>query len=240
MALYENIFIVRQDISSAHVDAISDGFEEVIRENGGSVEKREYWGLRTLAYRIKKNKKGHYVLFNIDAPTEAVQELARQMYLHEDVLRQLTIRLEKFPETPSPIMLTKSDRDRDRASRDSVRAEPESEKTDQIEETPEKVVIKSDVSPTETDKDNTASQPTIVADPSDVSDLAKSEDKDEASSEPPQRTRSAKSKTKSVDSNETEPSESEGDITVKPKAASKKKVVEKKPTKAKSKKISKD
>ena len=78
MALYENIFIVRQDVSSAQVDAITDSFEEIIREHGGSVAKREYWGLRTLAYRVKKNKKGHYVLFNIDAPSEAVQELGRQ------------------------------------------------------------------------------------------------------------------------------------------------------------------
>ena len=128
MALYENIFIVRQDVSSAQVDAITDSFEEIISGFGGSVAKREYWGLRTLAYRIKKNKKGHYVLFNIDAPSEAVNELGRQMRLHEDVLRELTIRLDSFPETPSPIMLTKSDRDRDRASRET--ASPE---TSQVE-----------------------------------------------------------------------------------------------------------
>jgi len=120
MALYENIFIVRQDISSTQVDAITDSFEEIINGLGGSVAKREYWGLRTLAYRIKKNKKGHYVLFNIDAPYAAINELGRQMRLHEDVLRELTIRLDSFPETPSPIMLTKGDRDRDRASREAA------------------------------------------------------------------------------------------------------------------------
>ena len=119
MALYENIFIVRQDISSTQVDAITDSFEEIVNGLGGSVAKREYWGLRTLAYRIKKNKKGHYVLFNIDAPYAAINELGRQMRLHEDVLRELTIRLDSFPETPSPIMLTKGDRDRDRASRET-------------------------------------------------------------------------------------------------------------------------
>lgn len=124
MALYENIFIVRQDVSSAQVDAITDSFEEIISGLGGSVAKREYWGLRTLAYRIKKNKKGHYVLFNIDAPSEAVSELGRQMRLHEDVLRELTIRLDSFPETPSPIMLTKGDRDRDRASREAAAPGP--------------------------------------------------------------------------------------------------------------------
>mgnify|MGYP006115310985 CR=1 FL=1 len=123
MALYENIFIVRQDISSAQVDAITDSFEEIVNGLGGSVAKREYWGLRTLAYRIKKNKKGHYVLFNIDAPYAAINELGRQMRLHEDVLRELTIRLDSFPETPSPIMLTKGDRDRDRASRETRTAE---------------------------------------------------------------------------------------------------------------------
>jgi small subunit ribosomal protein S6 len=120
MALYENIFIVRQDVSSTQVDAITDSFEEIVTGLGGSVAKREYWGLRTLAYRIKKNKKGHYVLFNIDAPHDAINELGRQMRLHEDVLRELTIRLDSFPETPSPIMLTKGDRDRDRASREAA------------------------------------------------------------------------------------------------------------------------
>ena len=120
MALYENIFIVRQDVSSTQVDAITDSFEEIVTGLGGSVAKREYWGLRTLAYRIKKNKKGHYVLFNIDAPHDAISELGRQMRLHEDVLRELTIRLDSFPETPSPIVLTKGDRDRDRASREAA------------------------------------------------------------------------------------------------------------------------
>ena len=146
MALYENIFIVRQDVSSAQVDAITDSFEEIIFGLGGSVAKREYWGLRTLAYRIKKNKKGHYVLFNIDAPSEAVNELGRQMRLHEDVLRELTIRLDSFPETPSPIMLTKSDPDRDRASRETVERETTKVEADKkLDEPDTKVEAGSDV-----------------------------------------------------------------------------------------------
>lgn len=119
MPLYENIFIVRQDVSSTQVEAITDSFDKIITELGGKVAKREFWGLRTLAYRIKKNKKGHYVLLNIDAPSGVLNELTRQMRLHEDVLRELVIRLDVIPEEPSPIMLAKSDRERERPSHGS-------------------------------------------------------------------------------------------------------------------------
>ena len=119
MALYESVFIARQDVSATQVDSLTDSFEKIISDNGGSVERREYWGLRTLAYRIKKNRKGHYVMFNLEAPSGAVQEMERNMRLNEDILRYMTIRIEKIREEPSPIMQGKGDRDRDRADRGS-------------------------------------------------------------------------------------------------------------------------
>ena len=123
MALYECVYIARQDISSNQVDGLNEAFSAVISENGGSVAKTEYWGLRNLNYRIKKNRKGHYVLLNLDAPHTAVKELERQMSLHEDVLRQLTIRVDELEEGPSSIMQNRGERGdrggrRDRRDRD--------------------------------------------------------------------------------------------------------------------------
>src|SRR3982075_100598 len=92
MPLYENVFIARQDISGAQVDALADGFTQLIAEQGGEIKKREYWGLRNLAYRMRKNRKGHYVLMNIEAPPAALAELERTMRINEDVIRYLTIR----------------------------------------------------------------------------------------------------------------------------------------------------
>lgn len=116
MAFYENVFIARQDISSAQVDNLLENFKAVISEGGGSVEKTEYWGLRSLAYRMKKNRKGHYVMMNIDAPAAAVQEMERQMRLNEDIIRLLTVRVEELEEGPSIMMQSRS-RDRDRDGR---------------------------------------------------------------------------------------------------------------------------
>ena len=119
MPLYENVFIARQDISGAQVDALADGFTQLISEQGGEIKKREYWGLRNLAYRMKKNRKGHYVLFNIEAPPAAIAELERTMRINEDVLRYLTLRIEKVDEGPSPIMQSRGSReDRPRRDRD--------------------------------------------------------------------------------------------------------------------------
>ncbi len=111
MPLYEHVFIARQDISSAQVDGLTESFSAIVDKLGGKVEKTEYWGLRTLAYRIKKNRKGHYVLFNLDAPAEAVLELERNLRLNEDILRYLTIRVEELEEGPSAIMRSRADRD---------------------------------------------------------------------------------------------------------------------------------
>jgi small subunit ribosomal protein S6 len=118
MPLYENVFIARQDISGAQVDSLADGFTQLIAENGGEVKKREYWGLRNLAYRMKKNRKGHYVLLQVAAPAATVAELERTMRINEDVLRYLTIRVEAFDEGPSAVMLSRGSRD-DRPRRGS-------------------------------------------------------------------------------------------------------------------------
>jgi small subunit ribosomal protein S6 len=118
MPLYETVFIARQDISGPQVDALADQFTTIVTEQGGEVKKRENWGLRNLAFRIKKNRKGHYVLFNLDAPPAAVAEMERTMRLNEDVLRYLTIRVEQLEEGPSVMLQNRGrsdDRDRDRA-----------------------------------------------------------------------------------------------------------------------------
>lgn len=116
MALYEHIFMARQDVSSQQVDALVEHFKGILETNGGSVAKIENWGLKTLPYRVNKNRKAHYALMNLDAPSDAIAEMERQMRLHEDVLRYMTIRVEEHEEGPSA-MLRKSDRDDRRGPR---------------------------------------------------------------------------------------------------------------------------
>ena len=110
MPLYEHVFLARQDVSSQQVEGLQETFRSLIEENGGSVAKTEYWGLKSLAYRIKKNRKAHYTLMNIDAPHEAVAEMERQMGLSTDVVRFLTIRIDEHEDGPSA-MMRRSDRD---------------------------------------------------------------------------------------------------------------------------------
>ena len=117
MPYYESVFIARPDISAAQVEALTESLTAITSENGGSVTKNEYWGLKTLSYRIKKNRKGHYSMLNIDAPPAAIKELERNMLLNEDVLRFMTIRVEELEDTPSIMMRNKGARD-DRGRRD--------------------------------------------------------------------------------------------------------------------------
>ena len=112
MPLYEHVFIARQDAAEAQVDQITEHLKGIITAGGGNVTKQEYWGLRSLTFKIKKNRKGHYVLFNIDAPWAAVAELERQIKLNEDIIRHLTIRVEELEEGPSSGMLAKQARER--------------------------------------------------------------------------------------------------------------------------------
>lgn len=109
MRLYESVYIIRQDVSSADVDRISDAFVNIIKEKGGDLVKQEYWGLRTLAYEINNNRKGHYVLLAIKAPYPAIVELERKMRLSEDVIRFMTINVEEVSEEASPILRAKDD-----------------------------------------------------------------------------------------------------------------------------------
>lgn len=101
MTLYEHMLIARQDISAQQVDALATHLKTIVETEGGKVEKQEYWGLRTLAYRIKKNRKGHYVLLNLDAPPNAIAELERQLKINEDVLRYMSVRVEAFEQSNS-------------------------------------------------------------------------------------------------------------------------------------------
>ncbi len=110
MPLYEHVFLARQDISPQQVDALVDQFKGVIESNGGSVAKTELWGMKTLAYRIKKNRKAHFTMFNIEAPHAAVAEMERQMSINEDIIRFMTLKVEEFEEGPSA-MMQKRDRD---------------------------------------------------------------------------------------------------------------------------------
>ena len=116
MALYEHVLIARQDISPQQVDALVEDITRTIQEQGGKVGKTEYWGLRNLAYRVRKNRKGHYCLLNIDAPAAAVHELERRQRINEDVLRFITIRVDAHDEEPSPV-LARRDRDEKRRAR---------------------------------------------------------------------------------------------------------------------------
>ena len=116
MPLYEHIYLARQDVSPQQVEELTNNLTEVLTQGGGKVTKNEYWGLKSLSYRIKKNRKAHYSLLNIDAPAPAVAEMERQMRINEDILRFMTVRVDELEEGPSA-MLQKRDRDDDRSDR---------------------------------------------------------------------------------------------------------------------------
>ena len=109
MPLYEHVYIARQDISPAQVESLTDQLQSIVKDNGGKIAKHEYWGLRNMQYKIKKNRKGHYTLMNIEAPAAAITELERQMKINEDILRFLTLRVEEHDTDPSPVMSRRSD-----------------------------------------------------------------------------------------------------------------------------------
>ena len=120
MSFYESVYIARPDISAAQVEALTQSLTGIVEENGGKVTKTEYWGVKSLAYRIKKNRKGHYSLLNLDAPPAALKEMERNMRLSEDIIRYMSVRVDQFEEGPSIVMQSKSGRDgrnRDRGFR---------------------------------------------------------------------------------------------------------------------------
>ena len=116
MALYEHVFLARQDLAQAQVDALAENATKIISDNGGKVVKTENWGVRSLTYRMNKNRKAHFVLLNIEAPSSAIAEIERQERISEDVIRYLSVRVEEHEEGPSA-MMRKADRDRDRDDR---------------------------------------------------------------------------------------------------------------------------
>ena len=116
MPLYETVLIARNDVTQQQVEQIADEIGVELETDGGAVKKREYWGLRGLSYRIKKNRKGHYMLLGLEAPSSAVLEMERQLTLNEDVLRFMTIRIDEISEEPSVILSRKAD-DRERGFR---------------------------------------------------------------------------------------------------------------------------
>ena len=112
MPLYEHVMIARQDLSNAQAEGLIEHFGQVLKDNEGSVVDVEYWGLKTMAYKINKNRKGHYAFLKTDAPAAAVQEMERLMRLHEDVMRVLTIKVDAHEEGPSIQMQKRDERDR--------------------------------------------------------------------------------------------------------------------------------
>jgi small subunit ribosomal protein S6 len=118
MPLYEHVLIARQDLSNAQAEALIEHFGTVLTDNGGSVAGSEYWGVKTMSYRINKNRKGHYAFIRSDAPAAAVLEMERLARLHEDVMRVLTVKVEKHEDGPSVQMQKRDERDsRDRGDR---------------------------------------------------------------------------------------------------------------------------
>lgn len=139
MPFYESVIIARQDLSTQQVEALTEQMTAVVTDNGGKVEKTEQWGLRSMAYKIKKNRKGHYFQLSMEAPAAALSELERQLRLNEDVLRSLSVRIEAINPEPSAVLAAKAGRDErprrggdrderprrdDRPRRDNAEAKP--------------------------------------------------------------------------------------------------------------------
>ncbi len=118
MALYESVIIGRQDLTPGQFETLLEKFIAVILSFKGEIKKRENWGIRNLAYKINKNRKGHYMLLNIDGPPEAIQEYERLMRLDEDIIRFLTIKIKSINEKPSPLMVNNSDRSKNETTKD--------------------------------------------------------------------------------------------------------------------------
>ena len=116
MPLYEHVFLARQDLAQAQVDALAENATKIITDNGGTIAKTETWGLRSLAYRIAKNRKAHHVALDIDAPAAAIAELERQSNINEDIIRFLTLRVDEHEKGPSA-MMRRGDKDRERGPR---------------------------------------------------------------------------------------------------------------------------
>ena len=129
MPYYESVLIARQEIGGGDAERLGEHYEELLSKEGASVVRREYWGLRRLAYRVRKNRKGHYLMFHVDGPGPAIQEFERQLRIDENVVRYLTMRLDRLPEGPSIIMKARAERE-ERRDQESTRREAERQAAD--------------------------------------------------------------------------------------------------------------
>ena len=112
MAIYECVYIARQELTAAQAEQLSKDLTKIVSSDSGEIKRQEYWGLRNLAYKIRKNRKGHYTMFHIEAPASTIEELERNMRLNEDILRYLTVKIDKLPDGPSVMMTARPDRPR--------------------------------------------------------------------------------------------------------------------------------
>ncbi|MGD2024574.1 MAG: 30S ribosomal protein S6 [Methyloceanibacter sp.] len=152
MPLYEHVFLARQDVSTQQVEGLQQTFRTLIEDNGGSVAKTEYWGLKSLAYRVKKNRKAHFTLLNIDAPHNAVAEMERQMSLSTDVIRFMTIRVDEHEDGPSA-MMRRSDRD-ERDGRRGPRRDRDHDRGDRGERAPRESNAEKTAAPKDANEDD--------------------------------------------------------------------------------------
>ena len=127
MALYESVIIGRQDLTPGQFETLLEKFIAVIQSFKGEIKKRENWGIRNLAYKINKNRKGHYMLLNIDGPPESIKEFERLMRLDEDIIRFLTIKIKSIDDKPSPLMVNNSDRSKNETTKDENFSAPDNE-----------------------------------------------------------------------------------------------------------------
>lgn len=127
MPYYESVLIARQEIGNSEAEQLGERYEALLGEQGATVVRKEYWGLRKLAYRVRKNRKGHYLMFHVDGPSTAIQELERQLRIDEDVIRYLSMRIETIPEEPSVIMRARAEREERREQEAAQREAKEGE-----------------------------------------------------------------------------------------------------------------
>ena len=120
MALYESVIIGRQDLTNSQFETLIDEFTSVIKSHDGEIKKTEYWGIRNLAYKINKNRKAHYYMLNISSSPETISEYERLLGLHEDIIRFLTVKIDKVDENPSLLMNNKVDRNRNEPDTDNI------------------------------------------------------------------------------------------------------------------------
>jgi len=120
MALYESVIIGRQDLTNSQFETLIDEFTSVIKSHDGEIKKTEYWGIRNLAYKINKNRKAHYYMLNISSSPETISEYERLLGLHEDIIRFLTVKIDKVDENPSLLMNNKVDRPRNESASDNI------------------------------------------------------------------------------------------------------------------------